>query len=142
MAKTTGTETFFSKSTQIGSTRWQFALPPLAPRGYLLDMSFQRHLPSRWYSVALVNQGGAFSFAIHTHGADADASLEEADLQAILQTAPVFSVPLNTSDEALAIERLERVVSNVMHNLLEPSLPVAMIWARFATTDGTNAYRP
>jgi len=139
--KTTANTTFYSKSTSIGSMRWRFELPPEIPRGYLLDMSFQPHLPARWYTVALQLVNGLWQFRVNMLGSANEVSLEESDLQVmVLGVVPIMLVPLDVTDPEVAMERFERVVANLMHNLLEPTTVVAKFWQRFATTNGNNVY--
>lgn len=134
--KHTGNMPFHSRSNSIGSSRWQFTKPPVVPRGYILDLGFKQHLPNRWYAVVLVYQGSEYSLRVYGAGNDADCSLDDVDLQAVISAGPIINEVMNVSDEATALERLERGVAFVMHNLLDPVTEVAFIWRRIATTTG------
>ena len=131
---------FHSHAGGVGSTRWSLSLQPDVPRAYVLDMSFQPYLPQRWYLMALVHANGVYAFKVWSLHSEAACSLDPADYEAVLASAPVLEVACNTTDAAEVVERFERVVSNVMHNRLTPLPGVAFIWNRFATTDGTGAY--
>jgi len=141
MTNHTGNVTFHSKSNKVGSARWLVEQPPVLPRGYLLDLGFM-NLPERWFLIGLVADVSGFSLRVHGCGSAAEASLDEADIAAALATPAIINVAVNSSDGTVAIERMERAVSNVMHGLLAPLAAVDFIWQRFATTDGTGAYAP
>lgn len=139
--KHTGNTPFHSKATQIGSSRWQFSKPPVVPRGYILDMSFQPYLPHRWYAVALVYQGGAYSFRAYGAGSGADCSLDDVDVQAVIAAGPETNVALLTTDEAEALTRFERLIGHIMHNLITIGGGNEVYWQRIAQyEEGRNIW--
>ena len=138
--KHTGNTQFHSRSNSIGSSKWQFTRPPLVPRAYILNMSFMPHLPHKWYAIGLVFTGGKYYLRAYGAGSDADCSLDDVDIQAVLAAGPIFNIEMPGVTEAVALERMERGVSNVMHNLLEPTAAVLGLWTKIATTDGHNIY--
>ena len=131
---------FHSHAGGVGSTRWSMVFPEGVARAYVLDMSFQPYLSQRWFLLALVNTNGVYTFKVWGLHSEAQCSLDPADYAAVLLSEPVIEKECTTTEEAEAVERFERVVSNVMHNRLTPLPAVAFIWERFATTDGTGAY--
>jgi len=141
MAKLASNTQFFSKSPSKGTTRWEFSKPPAVVRGYAIDL-LTMPLPNRWYAIALVYQASKYSIRVYGAGTDADLSLEDVDLQAVLAGGPIINVEMNTTDVAVATERFERAVSNVMHDLLAPLASVNSLWVKLATTDGGNLYVP
>jgi hypothetical protein len=146
MNATTDNTPVYSSSAKIGSRRWLAgALVGSAgvQRAYLLDMKYQSGVPQRWCLITLVEATpGAYEFQVRwVHSEDA-ASLEGDVLAAVHAAPPSMSVSLGGVGHPVAIERFERVVSNVMHNLLTPLPAVDFIWQRFATTDGVGAYAP
>lgn len=141
--RNTSTELFFSKSPSAGSIRWRVEVPDASyVRGYVLDGSFQ-HLSPRWQLLWLgLDDQNRFCINVTPLGDGGEQSLEPADLAtALADTPPLMRVTVPVEDEAVAVERFERAVSNVMHNLLTPQRSVLHLWEHFATTQGDNPYR-
>jgi hypothetical protein len=136
-SKHTGNVTFHSKSNSIGSVRWQFTAPPVVPRGYIIDMGWSVHHPLRWYAVALVCVSDKYYLCAYRAGNEAECSLDDADLKAVLSSEPIFTIEMPGVDEAEALSRMERGASNVMHGKLDIGEHVRGFWEKIAQRDGT-----
>jgi hypothetical protein len=132
---------FFSKSTRIGSSRWLIpTLPglPLVKKGYVLDLGFMQGLPYRFYVVTLSKDPGpptsGYTISAYSLGARSDTSgtLVPAELAQAVQQPPTVTCTLIAATDVEAITRFERVVSNIMHNLIEPTAKVQSFWQRIA----------
>ncbi len=139
---TTKDTPFYSKSNSIGSVRWKVASSfPTVIEAFLIDGAFQK-LSSRWYLVWLEQHpDGVHRIHAVLAGNAEEFDLSPASIDTAMAASPLLSVSTGTSDVSAAAIRFNRLISNIMHGMLEPSKAVEFIWERLALSEtGSNAY--
>ena len=137
----TGNAPFHSRSGSVGATRWKVSPGGNILSAYVLDMKFQPYLPQRWYLLALSKAGSLHTVRVHGAGDGEECSLDSADIEWVLAGTPVLTGEVPVQDATEAVRRFDRIVGNVMHNVLSMAEGTQAFWERLAKAGDTTPLR-